>query len=79
MKRIIGIAMIVLGLVLLVQGFNREDSVAGAADEMGTEIANTVDGGSRVPEHVIYMIGGGVLALVGAVLAFRGGRSRVVT
>ena len=74
MKRIIGIALIVLGLVLVVQGVNREDSLAGAADEAGARIANTVDGGSRVPDHLGYMIGGGVLIAIGAVLTFRGGR-----
>jgi hypothetical protein len=75
MKKILGIVMIVIGLVLVVQGLNRGDSLVGEASEAGTELANAVDGGSRVPKHVGYIIAGGALAVVGAVVAFRGGRT----
>ncbi len=71
MKNIIGIILIALGAFLFVQGLNRKDSVAGAASEAGTEIANAVDGGARTPKHVVYMVGGGVLAAVGVVILFR--------
>ena len=65
MKNIIGIVLIAAGIAAFVMGLNRRDSLAGAAGEMGTNIANAVDGGARQPEHVVYMIVGGVLAVIG--------------
>lgn len=65
MKNIIGIILIALGIFLFVQGLNRKDSIAGAASEAGTELANAVDGGARQPKHVVYMVAGGVVALIG--------------
>lgn len=75
MKNIIGIILIALGIFLFVQGLNRQDSVVGAASEAGTELANAVDGGARQPKHVIYMVGGGVLAIVGIAVMMRKPRS----
>jgi hypothetical protein len=76
MKTILGIILIVAGIALFVQGWNRKDSIAGQAAEAGTKIANAVDGGARTPRHVGYMIGGGVLVAAGAVImARRGPRS----
>lgn len=78
MKTIIGIVLIIAGIALFFQGLNRKDSLAGEASEMGTSIANSIDGGTRTPKHVGYMIGGGALVLVGvAVMARRGPRSAV--
>lgn len=71
MTRIIGIVLIVAGVVLFSQGLSREDSLVGQADRVGTELANTVDGGARTPKHVVYMVGGGLLVLVGAGMTFR--------
>lgn len=65
MKNIIGIILIAAGIFLFVQGLNRKDSLVGQASSAGTEIANKVDGGTRTPKHVLYMVGGGVLVLVG--------------
>lgn len=65
MKNIIGIVLIALGIFLFVQGLNRKDSLVGAASSAGTQVANAVDGGARQPKHVIYMVGGGVLAIIG--------------
>jgi len=65
MKNIIGIVLIALGIFLFVQGLNRRDSIAGAASEAGTEIANAVDGGVRQPKHVVYMVAGGIVTLIG--------------
>ncbi len=71
MKNIIGIILIALGVFLFVQGLNRKDSVAGAAATAGTQVANAVDGGTRQPKHVMYMVGGGVLAIVGIAVMIR--------
>jgi hypothetical protein len=77
MKTILGIILIIAGIVLFVQGWNRKDSVAGQAAQAGTQIANSIDGGTRTPKHVGYMVGGAVLVVVGAVVMARRGPSSV--
>jgi hypothetical protein len=71
MKIVIAIILIVLGVFLFTQGLNRKDSLAGAAASVGTEVANKVDGGTRTPKHVIYMVAGGALAVIGLVTLVR--------
>lgn len=73
MSKIIGIVLILLGGILIYQGVQRDDSIAGAASEIGTDVANAVDGGGRVPKHYFYIIGGGVIAAVGVGALVRGG------
>lgn len=75
MKNIVGIILIALGIFLFVQGLNRKDSVVGVASEATTEVANAVDGGARQPKHVMYMVGGGVLAIIGVAVMMRKPRS----
>lgn len=65
MKNIIGLVLIVAGVVLFVMGLNRKDSLAGAAATTGTQVANAVDGGARQPKHVVFMVVGGVVAIIG--------------
>ncbi len=71
MNKLIGIILIVVGGFLFFQGWTRKDSMAGSASEAGAKMANAVDGGSRVPKHMIYMVGGGILALVGVGVAMK--------
>ena len=71
MNRIIGIVLLVVGIVLFSQGLSRKDSLVGQTSEVGTSVANKVDGGARTPKHIIYMVGGGVLVLAGAGMTFR--------
>jgi len=73
MKTFLGIILIAFGVFLFVQGWQRKDSPVGAAATAGTEIANQVDGGARIPKHVLTMVGGGALALIGLVVLFRRG------
>lgn len=74
MKTILGLVLIIAGVALFFQGLNRKDSLVGRASEASTNIANSIDGGARTPKHVVYMIGGGVLALAGiGVMVRRGG------
>lgn len=65
MKKIVGILLIVVGLVVFFMGLNRKDSIAGEAATVGTKVANAVDGGARAPQHVMYMVVGGVMVLAG--------------
>ena len=75
MKTVLGLACIIGGIAVFFAGLNRKDSLAGQAATAGTSIANSIDGGSRSPKHVGYMVGGGALVLVGVgVMARRGTR-----
>lgn len=73
MIKVIGIILLVLGGVLVFQGLSRKDSLVGQASEVGTSVANKVDGGGRMPKHVMQIVGGGILVVVGGVLTFRRG------
>lgn len=73
MKTIIGIILIAAGIFVFAQGLNRKDTVAGQLDKAGNSIANSFDGGGRTSKHVVMMVAGGALVLVGAgVIARRG-------
>ena len=65
MKIIIALALIAVGAALFYQGVNRKDSLVGHASDAGTKIANAIDGGARTPRHVVYMVVGGLLVVVG--------------
>lgn len=71
MTRILGIIILLVGVFLVYKGLQREDSLAGKLDKAGSEVANTVDGGNRVPNHTLYLVGGGVLIVAGAVVALK--------
>lgn len=62
-KSVIGIALLVLGLMLLFFGFNASESPAEEVSEALT--------GSYSDQTMLYLIGGAVAAVVGAVLLFR--------
>lgn len=65
MNKIIGIVLLVVGGALVYQGLQRKDSLVGAASEVGVDIANAVDGDTRIPKHYYYIGGGGLLAALG--------------
>lgn len=73
MKTLLAVVLIVVGAIVFFQGFQRKDSLAGEAAEVGTSLANSIDGGARTPRHVVTMVVGGALVLVGIGLAFRRG------
>jgi hypothetical protein len=68
MKTIFALLLIGLGAWTIWMGHSRSESVEGVADEVGTSIANTWDGKARQPDHIWYYVGGGVLAVAGAVM-----------
>ncbi|HEY8933445.1 MAG TPA: DUF3185 family protein [Rariglobus sp.] len=75
MNKIIGLILIIIGGVLIYEGVQRKDSLAGAASKIGTDVANAVDGAGRIPKHYYYIIGGGVLAAAGLGVAVSGRKS----
>lgn len=75
MNKIIGLVLLLIGGALIYQGVSRKDSVAGAASEIGADVANAIDGKARIPEHYYYIAGGGVLAIMGLGVLLRGGKA----
>ena len=75
MNKIIGLILIICGGVLIYQGVQRKDSLAGAASKIGTDVANAVDGEGRIPKHYYYIIGGSILAAAGLGVALRGSKN----
>jgi hypothetical protein len=71
MNKALGLVLIVVGGVLLYQGWSRKESLAGEAAQLSTKVANKVDGGTRVPQYLYYITGGAVLAVAGAGLVLR--------
>jgi hypothetical protein len=69
--KIIGLVILVLGAGLLFQGLSRQDSLVGHLATVSTDAANSIDGGSRLPAHVGLIVGGGVLLVLGGLVAFR--------
>ena len=65
MKLIIALVAIALGGWLLYAGYQRQDSLAGRAESAISDVGRQLDGETRVPEHVWYYIGGGVLIVAG--------------
>ena len=70
-KTLLAIVLIALGGILLYLGNQRKDSVAGAAQAVGHDVATAVDGKARVNDNTLYYVGGGALILVGLVVAVR--------
>ncbi|MCW5547381.1 MAG: hypothetical protein KIT44_00285 [Opitutaceae bacterium] len=70
-KTVFACLLIVLGLIIIILGARREDSVVGLSDAVGTTLANAWDGKVRQPGYVWYYVGGGGLMLAGAVLLLR--------
>ena len=66
MNKGIGIALLVVGIVLVIYGFNASDSVSSGVSRAFT--------GAPTNKTLWLLLGGGAMAIVGAVMAFRGSR-----
>lgn len=65
MKMIIALVAIAIGGWLLYAGYQRQDSLAGKAESSVSDLGRELDGKTRIPDHVWYYIGGGVLIVAG--------------
>ncbi|HEY0944097.1 MAG TPA: DUF3185 family protein [Opitutaceae bacterium] len=64
---IIALIAIAIGGWLLYTGYQRQDSLAGKAESAMSDVGREVTGESRMPDHVWYYLGGGVLVVAGLV------------
>lgn len=67
MNKILGIVLLIVGIGLVIVGFNASDSFA-------SEVSETVTG-NPTDETIWYLIGGVVAAVVGIVLLMRPARA----
>ena len=65
-NRAVGIVLLVAGLVLVLFGLNATESVSDSVSETFT--------GRYTDKTMWYLIGGGVLAVAGALMALGGGK-----
>ena len=70
-KYLLAVVLIVVGALLIFQGKRRADSLVGVSTRFGTQVAEAVDGRSRVPEYFWYYVGGTGLILYGLSMALR--------
>jgi putative methionine-R-sulfoxide reductase with GAF domain len=70
MNRILGIIIVLAGVYLLSVGISRRNSFVGHVDTAASNVANSVNGNTSEPTHVFYLVGGGLLIVVGAGVVF---------
>jgi hypothetical protein len=70
-KLLFALLLLTAGGVLLYLGYERRESLAGAAETFGHEIASAFDGEPRVAEHTWYFAGGGALVVAGLAVLLR--------
>lgn len=70
-KTLLAVILIALGGVVVYLGTQRKESIGGAAQSVGQQVASAVDGEPRIADHTLYFIGGGALILVGIGIGLR--------
>ena len=71
LKLFFALVVITAGVLLVLGGQRRADSIKGVSDTVATKVATAWDGQERVPEHLWYSIGGGILIVAGLGLAVK--------
>ena len=67
MRAILSLAALIGGIWLVYLGYERQQSLAGKADNTLSRIGQKIDGGDHTPIHMKYYVAGAVLVLGGAV------------
>ena len=66
MNKIIALLLIVAGVGLVWHGFQVRDSLKGKAQQVSSDVQKSLSGDVKITDATWFMIGGGVLVLVGA-------------
>jgi hypothetical protein len=66
MNKIIALLLIVVGAGLVWHGFQVRDSFKGKAQQISSDVQKSWNGEPSVTDATWFMIGGGVLVVVGA-------------
>jgi hypothetical protein len=71
MPKIIALLLLLIGAGLVWHGFQVRDSLKGRAQAVSSDVQKSVTGDTKVTDATLFMVGGGVLAVVGAGLALK--------
>ncbi|HXC02645.1 MAG TPA: DUF3185 family protein [Opitutaceae bacterium] len=66
MNKIIALILIVVGAGLVWHGFQVRDSFKGKAQQVSSDVQKSLNGDVNITDATWFMIGGGVLVVVGA-------------
>jgi hypothetical protein len=66
MNKIIALILIVVGAGLVWHGFQVRDSFKGKAQQVSADVQKSLNGDVNITDATWFMIGGGVLVVVGA-------------
>lgn len=66
MNKIISLILIVVGAGLVWHGFQVRDSFKGKAQQVSSDVQKSLNGDVNITDATWFMIGGGVLVVVGA-------------
>ena len=66
MPKIIALVLLIVGVGLIWHGFEVRDSFKGKAQQVSSDVQKSWNGEPSVTDATWFMIGGGVLVVVGA-------------
>ena len=66
MGRLLSVVALLAGLWLVYLGHERQNSLAGLADDSLSRLGQKIDGGDHTPAHFKYYAAGAVLVVGGA-------------
>jgi uncharacterized membrane protein YphA (DoxX/SURF4 family) len=71
MPKIIALVLLIAGVGLIWHGFQVRDSFKGKAQQVSSDVQKSWNGEPSVTDATWFMIGGGVLVVVGAAGVFK--------
>jgi threonine/homoserine/homoserine lactone efflux protein len=66
MRKLLSLLALAAGAWLVYLGYQRQQSLAGKAENEFSRLGQRIDGGEHTPTHTKYYLAGAVLALGGA-------------
>jgi hypothetical protein len=71
MNKIIALTLLIVGVGLIWHGFQVRDSFKGKAQQVSSDVQKSLSGDVKITDATWFMIGGGVLVVVGAATVFK--------
>jgi hypothetical protein len=71
MSKIVALVLLIVGVGLIWHGLQIRDSLKGKAQQVSSDVQKTWNGEVKITDATWFMIGGGVLVVIGAAGAFK--------
>jgi hypothetical protein len=71
MSKIIALLLVIAGAGLVWHGYQVRDSLKGKAQQVSSDVQKSWNGDTEITDATWFMIGGGVLIVVGAARALK--------